>query len=274
MSLYYRCEAPPGFDFQPFPQSIPPRPAPHRPSAVAHRPAIATLPGCQSATQRHRKRPLLASGLGHGSGAQRTANRERKERLKRLGSRRGSATHSPRNRERIGWLPLCDLTSAPKSPRFQASNHRKPLQETGSATAPRRTLSGLDTDRWDLGIQPPTIRKWQHETKLRAPRRHFSIQRRAAKETANWVWGTRSSPGSEDSVRRFTQLAGKKKCVGTASINSDLPGITRIKKSAAQEIVSVAAAQTTIEKNSLKIPFIESNAATVSKSGARKTPTI
>jgi hypothetical protein len=58
------------------------------------------------------------------------------------------------------------------------------------------TLSGLDTDRWDLGFLPPIIREWQHETKLRAPRRHFSIQRRAAKETANWVWGTRS-PGAK-----------------------------------------------------------------------------
>ena len=75
-------------------------------------------------------------------------------------------------------------------------------------------------------------------------------------------------------MRRFTQLAWKKMCVGTASINSDLLGTTRIKKSAAQEIVSVAAAQTTIGKSSLKIPFIESNAATVSKSGARKTHTI
>lgn len=57
-------------------------------------------------------------------------------------------------------------------------------------------------------------------------------------------------------------------------MNSDLLGTTRIKKSAAQEIVSVADAQTTIGKSSLKIPFIESNAATVSKSGARKTPSI
>jgi hypothetical protein len=71
----------------------------------------------------------------------------------------------------------------------------------------------------------------------------------------------------------FTQLAWKKKCVGTASIDSDLLGTTRIKKSAAQEIVSVAAARITIGKSSLKIPAIESNAATVSKSGARKTPT-
>lgn len=63
-------------------------------------------------------------------------------------------------------------------------------------------------------------------------------------------------------------------CVGTASINSDLLGTTRIKKSAAQEIVSAAAAPITIEKSSLKIPFIESNAATVSKSGGTKTPTI
>ena len=89
----------------------------------------------------------------------------------------------------------------------------------------------------------------------------------------HWVWGTRS-PGSEDSVRRFTQLAWKKKCVGTVFINSDRLGTTRIKKSAAQEIVSAAAAQTTIGKNLLKIPFIESNVATASKSGARKTLTI
>jgi hypothetical protein len=82
------------------------------------------------------------------------------------------------------------------------------------------------------------------------------------------------SPGSEDSMRGFIHLAWKKKYVGTASINSDLLSTTRIKKSAAQEIVSVAAAQTTIGKSSLKIPFIESNAATVSKSGATKTPTI
>lgn len=74
-------------------------------------------------------------------------------------------------------------------------------------------------------------------------------------------------------MRGFTQLAWKKKCVGTASINSDLLGTTRIKKSAAQEIASAAAVQTTIGKSSLKIPFIESNAATVSKSGARRTPT-
>jgi hypothetical protein len=56
--------------------------------------------------------------------------------------------------------------------------------------------------------------------------------------------------------------------------NSDRLGTTRISKSAAQEIVSAAAAQTTIGKNLLKIPFIESNVATASKSGARKTLTI
>jgi hypothetical protein len=81
-------------------------------------------------------------------------------------------------------------------------------------------------------------------------------------------------PGSEDSMQGFTQLAWKKKCVGTASINSDLLGTTRIKESAAQEIVSVAVARITIGKSSLKIPFIESNAATVSKSGVTTTPTI
>jgi hypothetical protein len=75
-------------------------------------------------------------------------------------------------------------------------------------------------------------------------------------------------------MRGFTQLAWKKKCVGTASIDSYLLGTTRIKKSAAQEIVSVADARITIGKSSLKIPAIESNAATVSKSGATKTPTI
>jgi len=57
-------------------------------------------------------------------------------------------------------------------------------------------------------------------------------------------------------------------------MNSALLGTTRINKSAAHEIVSAAAAQTTIGKSSLKMPFIESNAAIVSKSGARKTPTI
>ena len=75
-------------------------------------------------------------------------------------------------------------------------------------------------------------------------------------------------------MRRFTQLAWKKMCVGTASINSDLLGTTRIRKCAAQEIVSAAAAQTTIGKSSLKIPLTESNAATAKKSGARKTLTI
>ena len=63
-------------------------------------------------------------------------------------------------------------------------------------------------------------------------------------------------------------------CVSTASRNSDVLGTTRIKKSAAQEIVSAAAAQTTIGKSLLKIPFIENNAAIVSKSGARRTLTI
>ena len=63
-------------------------------------------------------------------------------------------------------------------------------------------------------------------------------------------------------------------CVGTASMNSDLLGTTRIKKSAAHEIVSAAAAQSTIGKSLLKMPLIESNAATVNKSGARKTRTI
>ena len=76
-----------------------------------------------------------------------------------------------------------------------AMPRRRPCQ--GSAIAPRRTLSGLDTDRWDLGFLSPTIREWQHETKLHAPRRHFSIQRRAANEIANCVLRTRSS-GSED----------------------------------------------------------------------------
>ncbi len=57
-------------------------------------------------------------------------------------------------------------------------------------------------------------------------------------------------------------------------MNSDLLGTTRIKRSAAHEIVSAAAAQSTIGKSSLKMPLIESNAATVNKSGARKTPTI
>jgi hypothetical protein len=42
--------------------------------------------------------------------------------------------------------------------------------------------SGLDTYRRDLGFLSPTIREW-HEIKLRAPRRHFSTQRRAANET-------------------------------------------------------------------------------------------
>ena len=59
----------------------------------------------------------------------------------------------------------------------------------GSATATRRTLSGLDTDRYSLGFLSPTIREWQHEMKLRAPRRHVSIQRRATSETAICVWG-------------------------------------------------------------------------------------
>ncbi len=63
-------------------------------------------------------------------------------------------------------------------------------------------------------------------------------------------------------------------CVGTASMNSNLLGTTRLKESAAHEIVSAAAAQTTIGKSSLKMPFIESNTATVNKSGARKTRTI
>lgn len=62
--------------------------------------------------------------------------------------------------------------------------------------------------------------------------------------------------------------------VGTESMNSDLLGTTRIKKSAAHEIVSAAAAQSTVGKGLLKMPLIESNAATVNKSGARKTPTI
>jgi hypothetical protein len=62
-------------------------------------------------------------------------------------------------------------------------------------------------------------------------------------------------------------------CVGTASMNFDLLGTTRINRSAALEIVSAAAAQSTIGKSSLKILLIESNAATVNKSGARKTPT-
>ncbi len=53
----------------------------------------------------------------------------------------------------------------------------------------RRTLCGLDTDRWGLGFLAPTIREWQYEMKLRAPRRHFSTQRRAVNETANRVWG-------------------------------------------------------------------------------------
>ena len=82
----------------------------------------------------------------------------------------------------------------------------------------------------------------------------FQYPATCSNETANWLWGTRS-PGSEDSMRGFTQLAWKKKCVGTASINSDLLGTTRIKKSAAQKIVSVVAAQTTIGKSSLKIPI-------------------
>jgi hypothetical protein len=37
---------------------------------------------------------------------------------------------------------------------------------SGSATAPRRTLSGLDTDRCNLGFLSPTIREWQSEIKL------------------------------------------------------------------------------------------------------------
>jgi hypothetical protein len=123
-------------------------------------------------------------------------------------------------------------------------------------------LSGLDTDAWHLGFLSPTIPEWHHETTLHPPLRHFSIQRRAANEAANGC-GERAPPGSEDFVRGFSQSAWKKMCVGTASINSDLLGTTRIEKSADQEIVSVAAARITIGKSSLKIPFIESNAATV-----------
>ena len=57
-------------------------------------------------------------------------------------------------------------------------------------------------------------------------------------------------------------------------MNSNLLGTTWLKESAAHEIVSAAAAQSTIGKSLLKMPLIESNAATVNKSGARKTPTI
>jgi hypothetical protein len=43
----------------------------------------------------------------------------------------------------------------------------------------------LYTDRWCPGFLSPTIPEWHHETKLHTPRRHFSIQQRAANETEN-----------------------------------------------------------------------------------------
>lgn len=63
----------------------------------------------------------------------------------------------------------------------------------------------------------------------------------------------------------------KRERADIAPRNSDPRGTTQISKSAAQEIVNAAGVLTTIGKSSLKIPFIESNAATARKSGARKT---
>jgi hypothetical protein len=41
---------------------------------------------------------------------------------------------------------LCDQTSAPKAPRFQASNHRKPLRE--------KVPAETDDEDFELAVQP------------------------------------------------------------------------------------------------------------------------
>ncbi len=46
----------------------------------------------------------------------------------------------------------------------------------------RRTLSGLDTDRWGLGFLAPTIREWQYELRTLPA---LQYPRRTANETAN-----------------------------------------------------------------------------------------
>ena len=91
----------------------------------------------------------------------------------------------------------------------------------GSATASRRTLSGLDTDRWHIGFSFSDYPGMASRDDASSTPGGISVSS-GVQLTKLPMGAENASPASEDSMRGFTQLAWKKKCVGTASIGSDL----------------------------------------------------